>query len=251
MHPVAGCLLLFVLGFIVAPINVGAGGGSTLTLPALIFLGLDSSVANGSNRLAVLAQGISSAISFRNQNVSDIGLSLKLALCTLPGAILGAWFAVDISNLWFNRILGIVMMGVIATFFLPAPKSNVAESTEPALPRWLIWPAMVAIGFYGGFIQAGVGFLLMAAMRNILGLDLIRVNMHKVTIVFVYTIPITLIFWWTGNMDWLYGIALSIGSAAGGWWGAALSVKKGEKWVRSILIIAIVLMAIKLLTTGH
>jgi hypothetical protein len=250
MDPIPACLILFALGFITAPINVGAGGGSTLTLPALIFLGLDSAVANGSNRLAVLAQGLASAASFRNQKVFDFALSLKLSACTLPGAVLGAWLAVDISNLWFNRILGLVMIGVIATFFLPSPKSSVAEDVPPLLPPWLIYPVMIAIGFYGGFIQAGVGFLLMAAMRGILGMDLVRVNMHKVTIVFVYTIPITIIFSATGNVHWLYGIALSVGSAAGGWWGAALSVKKGERWIRVILIVAIVIMAIRLLTMG-
>lgn len=250
MQPLPACLLLFAIGFLTAPINVGAGGGSTLTLPTLIFLGLDSAVANGSNRLAVLAQGIASVAAFRSRQVSDFGLSLKLSLCTLPGAVLGAWFAVDISNLWFNRILALVMIGIIGTFFLPPPRGNVVEGVKPAVPRWLIYPAMIAIGFYGGFIQAGVGFLLMAALRGILGLDLVRVNMHKVTIVFVYTIPITVIFWATGNLHWLYGIALSAGGAAGGWWGAALSVKKGERWIRMILVIAIVIMAVRLLTMG-
>ncbi len=249
MDPIPACLILFALGFITAPINVGAGGGSTLTLPALIFLGLESAVANGTNRIAVLAQGLASAVSFRNQRVFDFALSLKLSACTLPGAILGAWLAVDISNLWFNRILALVMIGVIATFFLPAPGSR-TDSGKPPLPGWLIYPAMVVIGFYGGFIQAGVGFLIMAAMRGILGMDLVRVNMHKVTIVFVYTIPITIIFAATGNVHWLYGIALSVGAALGGWWGAALSVQKGERWIRIILIVAIVIMAIRLLTMG-
>lgn len=250
MHPILACALLFGLGFITAPINVGAGGGSTLTLPLLIFLGLDSPVANGSNRLAVLSQGLASIVSFRARKVSDLALSLQLSACTLPGAILGAWLAVDISNVWFNRILALVMIGVIATFFLPQPKASVAEGIEPRLPHWLIYPAMVAIGFYGGFIQAGVGFLIMAAMRNILGMDLVRVNMHKVTIVFVYTLPIMAIFWGTGNIHWLYAIALSLGAAAGGWWGAALSVEKGERWIRLVLIVAIVIMATRLLTMG-
>jgi len=250
MHPVPACLLLFALGFITAPINVGAGGGSTLTLPTLIFLGLDSAVANGTNRIAVVVQGIASAASFRSRQVSDFALSLKLSACTLPGAVLGAWFAVDISNLWFNRILGLVMIGIIATFFMPAPKGSVVEGVPPRIPQWLIYPAMIAIGFYGGFIQAGVGFLLMAALRGILGMDLVRVNMHKVTIVFVYTIPITGIFWATGNIHWLYAIALSAGAAAGGWWAAAVSVKKGERWIRMILAIAIVIMALRLLTMG-
>lgn len=250
MHPALACTLLFALGFIVAPINVGAGGGSTLTLPLLIFLGLDSSVANGTNRVAVLVQSVASTASFRNRNVSDLGLSFKLSLCTLPGAIIGAWLAVDISSLWFNRILAIVMIGIIATFFLPPPKSNITEAIDSGRPNWLVYPAMVVVGFYGGFIQAGVGFLLMAALRGILGLDLVRVNMHKVAIVFIYTIPILGIFMFTGNVHWLYAIALSAGSAVGGWMAAGWTVTKGERWIKMILVVAIVIMAIRLLTIG-
>ena len=106
---------------------------------------------------------------------------------------------------------------------------------------------MIVVGFYGAFLQVGVGFLLMAAFQYLMNLDLIRVNMHKVFVVFVFTIPALIIFILTDNINWYYGLTLSAGNAFGGWWGAKLSVKKGEKLIKVVLIVAILIMALKLL----
>jgi hypothetical protein len=106
---------------------------------------------------------------------------------------------------------------------------------------------MLGIGFYGGFIQAGVGFIIMAALLHLMNLDLVRVNMHKVFIVFVFTFPAILIFIFTDNVEWSYALVLSAGNALGGWWSAKVSVKKGERVIRVVLLIAMLIMALKLL----
>ncbi|MEL6824409.1 MAG: sulfite exporter TauE/SafE family protein, partial [Calditrichota bacterium] len=109
--------LLFGVGSMAGMINVLAGGGSSLTLPALIFLGLDSALANGTNRVAIIIQNIFATASFKQQQVSNFNLSFKLALWTLPGAVLGAIMAVRISDEWFQTILAIVLIGVIISMF--------------------------------------------------------------------------------------------------------------------------------------
>jgi uncharacterized membrane protein YfcA len=114
--------------------------------------------------------------------------------------------------------------------------------------RWIIYPVMMAIGFYGGFIQIGVGFILMAALFHILHLNLIHVNMHKVFIVFIYTLPALFIFALSGNVNWGYGLMLAAGTSCGAWWGARIAVKGGEKIIRFLLGLAILLMALKLLS---
>ncbi|NIP55320.1 MAG: TSUP family transporter, partial [Phycisphaerae bacterium] len=91
-------LILFGVGILTGVINVMAGGGSSLTLPALIFLGLDSAAANGTNRVGILIQSLFATLSFRKEKVSEINLSLKLAALTIPGAVLGALLAVRISD---------------------------------------------------------------------------------------------------------------------------------------------------------
>ncbi len=239
---------LFVAGAIAGFINIMAGGGSTITLPMLIFFGLDSALANGTNRIAVFIQNMAAIVSFRQEKFAQFKLSAKLSLCTLPGAIFGAIIAVKIGNELFQKILGIVMIGIMITILLPQSKRARNDySGDDSFNPWLLYPAMLGIGFYGGFIQAGVGFLIMSALVHLMQLDLIRVNMHKVFIVFMFTFPAIIIFIATGNVKWGYAIVLSAGNAVGGWWSAKVSVKKGEKVIRTFLLIAILLMAMKLL----
>jgi len=237
--------ILFIVGAIAAFINVNAGGGSSLTLPALIFLGLDASVANGTNRVAILFQNISAVYSFKKEKYFELKNSLVLSLLSLPGAIAGALFAVKISNEAFEKILGIIMILLIITIIIPQKKEKKIVSDFSI--DWRVVLAMIGIGFYGGFIQVGVGFVIMALLHNALKLDLIKVNMHKVFVVFIFTIPAFLVFFFTNNINWFYGLSLSIGNAAGGWIGAKMSVKKGEKLIRTVLVIAIFIMAVKLL----
>ncbi len=238
-------LILFGVGVLSGVINVMAGGGSSLTLPALIFIGLDSAAANGTNRVGILVQGILATLSFRNEKVSAIEKSLKLAAFTIPGAIIGALVAVNISNDWFDRILGIVMIGIIITMLIPQKKL----SGEALVERntWLVYPAMLAVGFYGGFIQVGVGFLIMAALYHLMRMNLVYVNMHKMFLTMVFTIPALIIFIWTGNVNWVLGLTLAAGNGLGGWWAARYSVKGGEKVIRRIMVVAIFIIALKLL----
>jgi uncharacterized membrane protein YfcA len=112
--------------------------------------------------------------------------------------------------------------------------------------NWLIYPALVGIGFYGGFLQIGVGFLFMAALYHLLKVDLVLVNMHKVFIILIYTVPALTIFLITGNVNWKLGLSLAAGSALGAWIGARASVKGGEKIIRIVLAVAILIMAAKL-----
>ena len=238
--------MLFVIGTTAGFLNVLAGGGSSLTLPVLIFLGLDASVANGTNRVAIIIQNISAVHSFKKENYIDSKLSLKLAVLTLPGAIIGAVAAIKISNQTFETILGLVMIGVIVSLLIPMPKQKYSDSDSKlkTIPMFL---SMFAIGFYGAFIQVGVGFLLMAALHYLMKLDLVRVNMHKVFIVLIFTIPALILFIITDNVNWPMAVSLSIGNAFGAWWSAKISVRKGEKFIKMILIVAVLIMALKLL----
>ncbi len=246
MNTILEILLLFGVGILTSFINVMAGGGSTITLPILIFLGLDASVANGTNRIALLSQNMAGILSFKNEKVIQTKLSLKLGLWTLPGAILGAFYSTQISDDLFQKILGIVMIGIVITMLVPNSKEFVEEKINGKLP-WLIYPAMLLLGFYGGFIQVGIGFLLMIALHNILKMKLVYVNSHKLFIIMIYTIPALIIFIITGNVNWFYGLVLAVGSWVGAWWSAKLAVKKGEKLIKAILISAIIIMSAKLL----
>ncbi|MCH7516482.1 MAG: sulfite exporter TauE/SafE family protein [Bacteroidetes bacterium] len=245
MPDILSITVLTCVGVVAGFINVNAGGGSTLTLPVLIFLGLDTSAANGTNRIAILLQNVAAVQSFKQENFFDLKTSLKLSFFTLPGSVAGALLAVRLEDELFKVILGIIMIGIIISMILPKKKSN--NKDEPNKPNTGIYLPMIGIGFYGGFIQVGVGFLLMASLQFLMKLDLVRVNMYKVFIVLIYTIPALLIFALTDNVNWLLGIFLAIGNILGGWWGAKMQIKKGEGLIKYVLIIAVFIIALKLL----
>lgn len=245
-YDLTNLIILFLFGNFAGLINVMAGGGSTLTLPFLIFMGLDAASANGTNRIGILALTSSAIMSFKKEDHSDFVLSTKLSLLTIPGAIIGSLYAIEISDSTFKTILAFVMIGVILTMIIPKSKQVELKETVEKLPV-IAYPVMLAVGFYGGFIQAGIGFILMWVMHNLLHLNLIKVNMHKVFIVFFYTIPTLFIFFITDNIYWIPGIVLALGTSIGAWWSAKLSIHKGEKIVKAMLIVAILLMSMKLL----
>ncbi|MCG6869232.1 MAG: sulfite exporter TauE/SafE family protein [Gammaproteobacteria bacterium] len=226
-------------------VNVMAGGGSALTLPLLIFFGMDASVANGTNRIAILAEAGSAVASYHKRSYSEFRTSLGLALLTLPGAVLGAFYASRIDDALFEKVLGMVMLFIVASLLFDGRIGGNSDS-ENRWRRRLTVPVMIGIGFYGGFVQAGVGFLLMWALRMLGGLDLVRVNMHKVFIVFFYSLPVISIFVATGNVDWIAAVVLSAGMGLGAWWSAHVSVKGGEGIVKRVLSLVLLLMAVKL-----
>ncbi len=247
MNDILSSLLLFVIGVIAAVINVNAGGGSSLTLPALIFLGLDSATANGTNRIAILMQNVSSIYTFKKAQYEQFNLSMKLSLITLPGAIAGALVAIKISDELFNTILGLIMIAITLTMIFPASKSKKNDDTENKKITIPLFLTFVVVGFYGGFIQIGIGFMLMAILNKMMHFSLIYVNMHKVFIVFILTIPPLLIFIISENINWYWGISLGLGNALGGWWGTKHSIKKGDKFIKTVLSVAVVIMALKLM----
>ncbi len=236
--------LLAGVGVLSGFLNVMAGGGSLLALPVLIFLGLPGNVANGTNRVAIVAQNASAVTSFFKQGYSELRTMLTLALCAVPGAALGAYLGTQVSGELFNRILGGLM---IVLLILMSRKQPDAEITEQPKRLVLGHILMVAVGFYGGFIQAGVGFFLMAVLYRVVGLDLVRVNAFKVFIIGIYTLVALAIFADKGQVLWLLGAALAVGTTAGGWIGAHYTVKRGEGLIRVILNVVLVVMAIRLL----
>lgn len=241
------------LGVIAGILNVIAGGGSVLTLPAMVFLGMDGPFANGSNRVAIFAQSLTAIAGFKRKGFSDFRLSCSLALATIPGAIAGAYLGTVVRGVVFNRVLAVIMFLILIQMLFKGRKGSKASTGDSAptelTPQRMVLGhlCMVGVGFYGGFIQAGVGFLLMAALHNVMGIDLVRVNMHKVFIVAAFALVALIVFISTGHVLWVPAIALAVGTSLGGWIGSQLSVSKGEKFIEKILIVALAVMAVWLL----
>lgn len=239
--------LILGVGLIAGAINTMAGGGSLLTLPILIFLGLPPAVANATNRVAIFSQNIFGVAGFKSKGVADFRYSLWLGISALFGAIIGAKFAVDIKGELFNKILAIVMVLVVILTITgkAAPgKENVENTSFKSKIIGII--TFFFIGIYGGFIQAGVGFLIIGALTGIHGFSLVKTNSIKMFVVLIYTIAALAVFIYEGKVNWMYGGVLAIGNSTGAWFASRWSVKKGDKVVKIFLAIAVIALAIKL-----
>ncbi len=243
--------LLCGAGIIGGWLNVMAGGGSMLSIPALMFLGLPGPVANGTNRIAILAQNVAAVSTFIRRGFADWRLSLSLTGAAIPGAIVGASLGARLDGVWFDRVLAITMLVVLAWMLVPSRKRDPAneQAGQSVSRRRMIAGhfAMVGAGVWGGFIQIGVGFILMPILHRLIGLELSQVNQHKVVIVLGYTIVALAVFAQVASVDWRAGAVLAVGMAVGGWLGARTTLARGARTIRIVYAIAIVGLVVKLL----
>lgn len=240
-------LILIAAGLAAGFINTVAGGGSLLTLPIMIFMGLPPAVANGTNRIAILIQNIFGVAGFKSKGVSAWPYSFWLGISAFLGAIIGAKISVEISGQLFNRILSIVMLMVmVITVFNPLKKAKYDTERMDRKHTAIGVFVFFFIGIYGGFIQAGVGFLIIAALSVINHMWLVKVNSAKVMVVLIYTIASVAVFFIEDKINWLWGLTLALGNSTGAWIASRWQVDKGEVWVRRILIVMVVALSIKL-----
>jgi uncharacterized membrane protein YfcA len=238
-------IAVFGAGLVAGFLNVMAGGGSLITLPLLIFMGLPVAVANGTNRVAILVQNIAAVDSFRRQGYVDLRTGLAYGAATIPGAIAGAFVAVNVGESTFRAILAGVMAITVIGLLLPKKRREVTGDPS-ARARIIAFVGFFGIGFYGGFIQAGVGFLLMLVLHQLLRIDLVRTNMHKVLIVLIFSLPALAVFVVTGNVAWVFAVTLAAGNALGAVVATRVSVKGGERPIKIVLGIALAMMAARL-----
>ena len=240
--------LLTAIGVVAGFLNVMAGGGSLLTVPAMVFMGVPGPVANGTNRIAILAQNITAITTFFSKGFADFKLSLTLAACAIPGAIAGALLGVRLEGDWFNRMLALIMLGVMLIMHFDKGSKTAAENHQPSRTQLIRGHLlMLGVGFWGGFIQIGVGFIIMPVLNRVMGLDLVRTNMHKVFIIACYTIVALIVFASQVEILWIVGAALALGNAIGGYLGAHFTVTRGERLIKIVLNLVLIVFIVKLL----
>ncbi|MGL1901381.1 MAG: sulfite exporter TauE/SafE family protein [Fibrobacterales bacterium] len=242
-------VLIFFIGIVVAFINSIAGGGSMLSLPMMIFLGLPPTVANGTNRVGVFWGNLSSAIKLYRSGKLDLTILKMLLLPVIVGAIVGAWFAVKIPDDIFKPVLAVVILCVtFLSVFSSRKKLYTTEidskSKDIKYGPLFLW--FFLVGLYGGFIQIGVGFILIFAFSKATNFDLVRVNALKGAIASVFIFVSIIIFILNDKVVWPVAIVFGCGTMLGGLLGATFQVKKGDVWVKRGILVMGILMASKL-----
>jgi len=230
--------ILVVAGFGAGFINTLAGGGSVLSLPALEFVTGSASVANATNRIAILLQTGAAVQGFGK--TLDVRTAVRAAVPFVTGSALGAWVASILSPDSMRVALSIAVALVAVSAILKPPRT-------PPLRGPAVWLAFLGAGFYAGFVQAGVGFVLLAVLAGGLALDLVKANAIKVFIVLFGTIPALFIFGLRGQVWMVHGLVLACGNMTGAAIASRMAVRKGAAWIRYVVVGAAVLAICKLL----
>lgn len=204
-------------GFIAGCINTLAGNGSAITLGILTeVLGLPGTTANATNRLGVLAQGGTSSLVFHRRGKLHPKRDWLILVSVFAGAMGGVWLAANITDAQFDLVFRVLML-VLLFVLLIRPKTWLRETPGMPLPWFVTVPVYLAVGFYGGFIQMGMGLLFLAGLVLLSRLPMIEANAVKSFAVFLYTFAVLAFFASRGMIHWEAAIALAVGQFAGGW----------------------------------
>ncbi len=236
-------------GFLAGFINTLAGSGSLVSLPMLIFAGLPATMANGTNRVAILLQNIVAVRGYRSHGMLDWRQALWLSVPAALGAIVGARIAVDLPEETMRRAIGTIMV-LMLFVLLVNPKRWILGKpgqvrSRPGIKELGLF---FLIGIYGGFIQAGVGIFLLAGLVLGAGFDLVRANAIKVFIVLFFTVPALAVFVINNQVSWGWGLLLAVGNMSGAWAGTRFAARPGAAvWVHRLLILVVIYSALRLL----
>ncbi len=239
--------LIAVMGGLIAGfINTLAGNGSAITLTILTeLIGLPGNLANGTNRLGVMANSMMASWVFYRNGRLKLNRSLPYMIPLIVGAIIGVVAAIMVSNEQFKivfRYLLILMLVVIVV----KPSRWLRETDINARPNfWIAIPLFLALGFYGGFIQMGMGIFFLAAMVLGAKISIIESNGVKAFVIMLYTALVIAIFQWKELIDWEIGLILALGQLIGAWIAATFATRYSKADVFAyILVIIVVILAI-------
>ena len=246
-------LILLGAGFLAGIINTLAGNGSILTITALsVAAGLPVGIANGTNRVGVTFQVLVGLRTFLKSGKTDFKGVWKIAIPTVVGSIFGAYIAVEVgksNEIWLSRVIGGVMIFMLF-LVLNNPKKWVEKNPNPR-ELHLFWLILIffAVGFYGGFIQAGVGVIILVVLMSATKYDLINANAVKLLLTLLLNIPAFAIFIFSGQIEWIAGLTLSVAQMIGAIWAAKFAVghPKANYWIRVILVGIIIIAIVRFL----
>jgi hypothetical protein len=240
---------LALTGVATGVLNTMAGGGALLVLPLLVGLGLPAGVANGTMRLGVLAQNLGAVLTFHRLGVGAraYGAAARLAAPMLLGALAGARLCTLIPDRHLKPAFGAVFL-LWALLLLLRPgafRAKEVPSPRPVGPAALL--LSLCIGLYGGFMQAGVGFPLLALLISFLGNEPIVANAIKVVLVLIYTVAVVPVFVLSGKVAWVPGLILALGSILGGFLGARIHKRVSGQAIRFVVLFMVAVSGLLML----
>ncbi len=236
-------------GFVAGGINTLAGNGSAITLTILTeVLGLSPNVANGTNRIGVFTQSAAASRAFWKYGMLDLHRDGRYIALITMGAIFGVWTATQVSNAQFRSVFSWLMVLMLIVILANPKRWLRPTEMHRRPPMWMAVPLFLALGFYGGFIQMGMGVFFLAVMVLGARYSLMDANAIKAFVIALYTIIVIAIFHTRGLIDWRVGVVMAIGQTAGGWLTATYASQwpRANVWAHRLLVIMVLLAVAKL-----
>ena len=231
-------IILLVSGLIVGFINTLAGGGSAISLTVFMALGLPVHVANGTNRIAILMQNLSSTATFFRKGMLDVRFGLRLAIPVIAGAIAGAQIAVTIDERIFHICLALVMVSVLV-FTLLGDRLLHRSGAAVRHIRPVHYLVFFLIGIYCGYIFVGTGYIVLLATMGMLHMGIVRSNVIK-NFIILLAIPFSLaVFILNGDVNWIFGLVHGAGNMVGAFLASHYAIGWGTRFLRWFMIVIV------------
>lgn len=241
-------LLLVVAGGVAGFLNTLAGGGSLLTLPLFVLTGLSWESANATSRVAVLFQSVSAVWGFYRLERFPWREALILAIPASLGALVGASLTHLTDARQFEPIAVFLLVGIGLAMVL-APGLTRPVRSFSVRQRPVVYPLLFAVGIYAGFIQAGVGYLLIAVFSAVLGRDLAEGNALKVALVLLFTLVALPVLGLDAPIDWAAGAVVGLGSVVGALLAVRFAVKASPTALKAVLLSTLAVVVVVSIAT--
>jgi len=237
-------ILLILVGWLAGAVNTISGSGSIFTLSTLMLLGMPIDIANGTNRLGILSQSLASIVALRKKQMPTLPTYIRLILPAVIGSVIGAWLATQLTKNLLEQASGVMMLLLIPMLFM-TPQKWINASHYPLHNSYPIGLTLVffLLGIYAGFIQVGIGILIVILLVQVAYFKPFQANTIKIVFFAIYTIPTLIIFILYDKIDWVCAVLLAIGQAFAGWSTAKLTIAYPNlnDYVRYILLIMILI----------
>ncbi len=243
-------LVMLCTAFAAGAINAIAGGGTLLTFPVLIWLGLDPQVANGTSTVALWPGLFGGLFGYRKELENSSTILFRLGVTSILGGALGAWLLIRTPSKVFADLVPFLILFATLLFMSHSViNKRLRLGSLDDKPMGLWWTGAIIFQFfsamYGGYFGAGNGILMLAAM-GLLGLNALnRANGIKNFLGICINSIAVLLFSLAGLVVWQDALVMACGALAGGYVGASMAIRVGQKWVRrGVVLIGLVMFVI-------
>lgn len=241
-------IFLCVAGFLAAMVDSIAGGGGIISLPAFLFCGVPPHMALGTNKFASTCASFVSSLKFAGSGKINFKLLKFTAPFTFLGAIIGVKCALTLKPAYLNIIV-LVMLLFVGIYSLLSKTVGANDNFNGLNSKNIFWGIILAfsLGFYDGFFGPGTGSFLIFALISIYGFDFVNAGGNAKIMNFISNITSLILFAFSGQINYLYGVPVAIFMMVGARIGTKLALTKGAKLIKPIFVAMSLAVAVKIL----